>query len=92
VRNASLLEPIIKPTRGALGMLLSSFATDPANDLARFDYVKQLLLAGREDDAKVAFALVVAQASVSQRLDGLERWMDAIDFSAIGADGAVVLG
>ncbi|HAL38162.1 MAG TPA: thioredoxin, partial [Polaromonas sp.] len=37
----------------ALEKLHQAVATDPANDTARFDYVKQLLALGREDDAKV---------------------------------------
>ena len=42
----------------ALERLQHAVATDPANDDARFDYVTALLLAGRIDDAKVAFAPV----------------------------------
>ena len=71
-----------------LEKLQAAVATDPANDQARFDYVKHLLLLGREDDAKVAFAPVIAQTSVSQRFDALKRWMDAIDFVAINAHDA----
>ena len=54
-------------------------ATDPANDDARFDYVKALLLAGRVDDAKVAFAPVIAKTGLVRKFDALQRWMDAID-------------
>ena len=61
-------------------------ATDPGDHNARFDYVKHLLLLGREDDAKVAFAPVIAQTSVVRRFDSLKRWMDAIDFVAINSD------
>lgn len=57
-------------------------ATDPANDDARFDYVKLLLQEGRVDDAKVAFAPVIAKTGLVRRLDALQRWMDAIDFAA----------
>ncbi|MGV8805114.1 MAG: thioredoxin [Polaromonas sp.] len=71
-----------------LEKLQEAVATDPANDKARFDYVKHLLLAGREDDAKVAFAPVIAQTAVSQRFDALKRWMDAMDFVAINGHGA----
>jgi putative thioredoxin len=44
-------------------------AADPASDDARFDYVKALLLAGRCDDAKVAFAPVIAKTALVRRLD-----------------------
>ena len=70
-----------------LEKLQHAVAIDPASDNARFDYVKQLLSLGREDDAKVAFAPVIAQTSVVRRFDSLQRWMDAIDFAATHAYG-----
>jgi len=70
-----------------LEKMQAAVATDPANDDARFDYVKALLLAGRDDDAKVAFAPVIGKAPGVRRLDSLQRWMDAIDF-ARGAQAA----
>ncbi|MGE8374148.1 MAG: thioredoxin [Diaphorobacter nitroreducens] len=76
-------------TEGALEKLQHAVATDPANDDARFDYVKLLLQLGREDDAKVAFAPVIAKAEVSRRLGALKAWMDALDFVASSAYGAV---
>ena len=75
-------------TEGALEKLQHAVATDPANDDARFDYVKLLLQLGRVDDAKVAFAPVIAKAEVSRRLGALKAWMDALDFVAAGAYGA----
>jgi putative thioredoxin len=56
----------------------------PENDDARFDYVKALLLEGRNDDAKVAFAPVIAKASVVRRFDSLQRAFDAFDHAASG--------
>ena len=53
----------------------------PEDDDARFDYIKHLLLADAVDDAKVAFAPVIAKASLVRRLDALQRWMNAIDFA-----------
>jgi putative thioredoxin len=64
-----------------LERLQHAVATDPSNDDVRFDYVKALLLAGRTDDAKVAFAPVIAKASLVRKLDALQRWIDAIDRS-----------
>ncbi|MDM0091095.1 MULTISPECIES: tetratricopeptide repeat protein [unclassified Variovorax] len=69
-------------TEGALERLQHAVATDPANDDARFDYVKLLLQLGRGDDAKVAFAPVIAKAPAVRRFDALQRWMNAIDFAA----------
>ena len=75
-------------TEAALEKLQHAVATDPANDDARFDYVKLLLQLGRGDDAKVAFAPVIAKAAASRRLGALQLWLDALDFVATGADGA----
>ena len=78
-------------TDAALEKLQHAVATDPANDDARFDYVKLLLQLGRDDDAKVAFAPVIAKAAGSRRLGALKVWMDAIDFVAIGANPESVI-
>ena len=72
----------------ALEKLQHAVATDPANDDARFDYVKLLLQRGRDDDAKVAFAPVIAKAGLSRKLGALKLWMDAIDSVADSADAA----
>ncbi|SDM06191.1 thioredoxin [Oryzisolibacter propanilivorax] len=71
-------------TEGALERLQHAVATDPANDEARYDYVRLLLQLGREDDAKVAFAPVIAKAEGVQRLGALKVWLDALDFVAAG--------
>ena len=65
-----------------LAKLKAAVDNDPTNDNARFEYIRALLLAGQEDDAKVAFAPVIAQTSVVRRFDALQRWMTAIDFVA----------
>ena len=75
-------------TETALEKLQHAVATDPANDEARFDYVKLLLQLGRDDDAKVAFAPVIAKVALSRKLGALKAWMDALDFVASGAYGA----
>lgn len=72
-------------TDTALEVLRQAVVTDPANDDVRADYVKLLLQLGREDDAKVAFAPVIAKAGTSRRLSALKVWMDALDFVAINA-------
>jgi putative thioredoxin len=81
-------EPVLDAAadpQAALEKLQQALATDAANDTARFDCVKLLLTLGREDDAKVAFAPVIARTSVVRRFDSLKRWMEAIDFVAAGA-------
>jgi putative thioredoxin len=69
-----------------LERLQHAVATDPANDDARFEYVKTLLFAGRTDDAKVAFAPVLGKAGLVRRFDSLQRWLEAIDFAGSIAD------
>jgi putative thioredoxin len=79
--------PVDADPAAQLDRLKQAVAAAPDNDDARFDYVKALLLAGRTDDAKVAFAPVIAKASLVRRLDSLQRLMDAMDFEAERADG-----
>ena len=54
---------------------------NPDDEDARFDYVKLLLTRGQTDDAKVAFAPVIAKTTLVRRFDSLQRWMNAIDFT-----------
>ena len=80
------VEPIIDTRPEAvLQRLEQAVAANPLDDNARFDYVKHLLSLGREDDAKIAFAPVIAQTGTVRRFDSLKRWMDAIDFIATSA-------
>ena len=71
---------------GALAKLQHAVETDGNNDDARFDLVKLLLQEGRDDDAKVAFAPVIAKSLAVRRLDSLNRWMQARDAQATVAD------
>jgi putative thioredoxin len=64
-----------------LEKLQHTLATDPANDEARFEYVKALLLGGRIDDAKVAFAPVIGKAAAVRRFDSVQKFIDAVDFA-----------
>lgn len=64
-----------------LERLQHAVATDPANDDARFEYVKALLAAGRTEDARRAFEPAANKAPVVRRFDALARWFDAIDFA-----------
>ena len=75
-------------TDTALDKLQQAITAAPDSDDARFDYIKLLLQLGREDEAKVAFAPVIARAGLSRKLSALKGWMDALDFVAITAGGA----
>jgi putative thioredoxin len=59
----------------------------PDDEDARFNYIKLLLQTGRDDDAKVAFAPVIAKTALVRRFDALQRWMNAIDFATDRLDG-----
>jgi putative thioredoxin len=61
--------------------LQQAMLKNPDDDNARFDYIKYLLQIGRDDDAKVAFAPVIAKTELIRRFDSLQRWMNAIDFA-----------
>jgi len=58
---------------------------NPEDEDARFAYVKLLLERGQTDDAKVAFAPVIAKTTLVRRFDSLQRWIKAIDFRAAQA-------
>jgi putative thioredoxin len=64
-----------------LEKLQHAVATDPANDDARFDYVKTLLATGREAEARRAFEPVASKVGVSRKLDALARWLDSVAFA-----------
>lgn len=59
---------------------------NPDDEQVRFNYVKLLLQRGQVDDAKVAFAPVIAKTALVRHFDSLQRWMNAIDFAAERVD------
>jgi len=74
-----------------LEKLQHAVATDPSNDDARCDYVKALLAAGREAEARRAFEPLAPKAGVVRKIDALARWLDALDFARAQGDGVVAL-
>jgi putative thioredoxin len=65
-----------------LEKLQHAVATDPANDDARFEYVKALLQADRVADARRAFEPVATKALAVRKLEALQRWLEALEFAA----------
>ena len=63
----------------------------PDNDDARFDYVKFLLQGGQTAQGKAAFAPAAAKAPQVRKLDALQRWIAAIDFSAGAGEAQAAL-
>ena len=74
---------------GQLEQLQHAVATDPADDTARFDYVKALLQAGRAADAQRAFEPFAAKAGVDRRVYALQQWLGAIEVAG-NADAAAL--
>lgn len=74
-----------------LEQLQHAVAANPADENARFEYVKALLQAGRAQEAKTAFAPMAAQAAGVQRLESLQRVIDALEFAAAQGDAAKAL-
>ena len=70
----------------ALAKLAAAVENDPANDAARFDYVKALLLDGQLAAAKAAYTPAVPKASLDRRLGSLQLWLQALDAAAGQAD------
>lgn len=77
----------------ALTKLQQAVESDPANETARYDYIKALLELGLLQDAKAAFAPVAAQATDTitphARFAALGQWLAAIEQTA-GADVAAL--
>ena len=73
----------------ALNKLVDKLKAAPEDETARFDLVKLLMILGRDDDAKIAFAPVIAKTSVVRKFDSLKRWMDASDAMHLIASKAI---
>ena len=78
--------PDANDPQAILEALQQAVLKNPDDEDARFDYVKLLLTRGQSDDAKVAFAPVIAKTGLVRRFDSLQRWMNAIDFTAERAE------
>lgn len=63
----------------ALGRLQEAVAIDPANDGARYDYVRALLMMGRIADARRAWQPVADKVIPDARLVAAGHWLDACE-------------
>ena len=64
-------------TETALERLQAAVATNPANDAARYDYLRALLSAGDVATARKVFEPVASKAILDQRLAAAGRWIEA---------------
>jgi putative thioredoxin len=74
----------------ALARLQEAVAINPADDNARYAYLRALLQSGHVDEARVAFAPVHGRVIVDQRLAAIGQWLAAVD-AAPGLRPAEVL-
>ncbi|MEP6739816.1 MAG: tetratricopeptide repeat protein [Caldimonas sp.] len=66
-------------TDTALDKLQAALATNPANDTARYDYLRALLEAGRVDEARKAWDPVAANPALDARLVAAGHWIAAME-------------
>ncbi len=66
-------------TETALDRLQAALATNPANDTARYDYLRALLDAGRVVEARSAFEPVATSPVLDPRLAAAGQWIAAME-------------
>jgi len=66
-------------TDAALDRLQAALATNPANDTARYDYIRALLKAGRVGEARAAFDPVAANPVLDPRIVAAGHWIAAME-------------
>ena len=66
-------------TESALERLQEAVAIDPANDGARYDYLRALLAAGRVDEARRAFEPVAGKLLLDARLAAVGQWLESCE-------------
>jgi putative thioredoxin len=69
-------------TESALEKLQEAVAIDPANDAARYDYLRALLLANRVVEARRAFEPVASKVMLDSRLAAAGHWLEAAEKAA----------
>ncbi len=73
--------------QSAQDKLAEALAVNPANDEARFDYVKLLIGTGQLPEAKSALAPALVQIPVQLRFEALKQWLAALEFVSTDARG-----
>jgi putative thioredoxin len=69
-------------TEAALAKLSEALAMNPANDDARFDYIKLLAANGQLEPAWAALAPTLTRIPVPIRFEALSHWINAMQFVA----------
>ena len=74
----------------ALSKLQQAVAIDPANDTARYDYVKLLIETGHVAQARQAWQPVAGKALVDGRIAALGLWLDACERAPAARPAAAI--
>lgn len=82
VQQAEALEAV-GDVDAALSRLQQAVAVDPANDGARYDYLKLLLETGRTAQARAAFEPVAGKTLLDARFAAVEWWLQACENAAV---------
>ena len=76
-------------TQAALQKLADALAADPANDDARFDYVRLLIATGSFEEAAALLAEPVKRSPQPLRFEALNQGLKALDFAVQGDNADV---
>lgn len=68
-------------TQAALQKLADALAADPANDDARFDYVRLLIATGSFEEARALLAEPIKRIPQPLRFEALNQWLKALEFA-----------
>ena len=71
----------------AMARLQEALAINPANDDARYDYVRLLITAGDVDTAQAALAPALVQIPRPLRFEALHQWLVAVRFALTDDQG-----
>jgi putative thioredoxin len=69
-------------TSSAIDKLKDALALNPANDAARYDYLRALLFDGRLEEARGALAPTLGRVIPEPRFAACQLWLDACDKAA----------
>jgi putative thioredoxin len=72
-------------TDAALHKLHEALALDPANDDARYDYVRLLVETGNLEEAEAALQPTLKYIPLQLRFEALAQWISALNFAASDA-------
>jgi putative thioredoxin len=72
-------------TDAALDKLAEALATNPANDDARFDYVRLLISGHLFEEAQAALAPKLSEIPMGLRFSALAQWLEALKFTVSDA-------